>query len=288
MLGDAFYEQFRASYDLKCTDIDVNETWLSYCDFRDWTAYRRDVTEFRPDFLFHLGALTDVEYCELHPDDAYQTNTLGVENAVFIAEELKIPLVYIGTAGIFDGGKEEYDEWDTPNPIGHYSRSKYAGERAVIERAERFYICRAGWMMGGGPRKDKKFVHKVMRQLREGCRELFIVNDQFGALSYTHDFARTVKGLIETPFTGIYNVVCNGATSRLDVTRELLQILGLTDTVKITEVTFDFFREEYFVPRPLHEGLVNKKLKLRGLDRMRDWRVAMREYIESQYAGFLK
>ena len=44
MLGDAFYEKFREDYDLKCTDIDVNEDWLDYLDFRDYEAYRKDVT----------------------------------------------------------------------------------------------------------------------------------------------------------------------------------------------------------------------------------------------------
>ena len=81
MLGDAFYKVFGTDYKLKCTDIDLNEPWLSYLDFRDHESYRKDVMEFKPDYLFHLGAYTDLEYCELHPADTYATNTLSVENA---------------------------------------------------------------------------------------------------------------------------------------------------------------------------------------------------------------
>jgi len=158
MLGEAFYVQFKEDFQLKCTDIDVNEKWLSYLDFRDFTAYRKDVLEFKPDYLFHLGAFTDLEYCELHVEETYKTNTLSVENACYIANELKIPLLYISTAGIFDGNKEFYDDWDKPNPLGHYARSKYAGELFVKENVREHLICRAGWMMGGGPRKDKKFI----------------------------------------------------------------------------------------------------------------------------------
>src|SRR5512132_1651637 len=83
MLGEAFYERFRLDYDLKCTDIDVNEGWLSYLDFRDLGAYRHDVRASRPEYLFHLGAYTDLEYCELHPVDTYAANTMAVENAVY-------------------------------------------------------------------------------------------------------------------------------------------------------------------------------------------------------------
>ena len=52
MLGEAFYKQFKDDYMLKCTDIDVNENWLSYLDFREFEAYSKDVTSFIPiDFL---------------------------------------------------------------------------------------------------------------------------------------------------------------------------------------------------------------------------------------------
>jgi dTDP-4-dehydrorhamnose reductase len=115
MLGEAFYQVFKDDFDLKCTDKDVNVPWLSFLDFRDFEAYRKDVIEFKPDYLFHLGAYTDLEFCEKNVDDTYHTNTIAAENAVFIANELDIPLLYISTAGIFDGAKELYDDWDTPN-----------------------------------------------------------------------------------------------------------------------------------------------------------------------------
>ena len=148
MLGEAFYMQFRNNYELKCTDKDVNADWLSFIDFRDYSVYQKDVVAFKPDYLFHLGAYTDLEFCELHVEDTYRTNTLAVENAVYIANQLEIPLLYISTAGIFDGAKPIYDDWDLPNPLGHYARSKCAGEGFVKEHAHRYLICRAGWMMG--------------------------------------------------------------------------------------------------------------------------------------------
>ena len=177
MLGEAFHEQFKDDYIIKCTDKDVNAPWLSFLDFRDFDAYRKDVEAFQPDYLFHLGAYTDLEWCEQNADEVYLTNTLCVENAVYIANSLNIPLLYISTAGIFDGKKQLYDDWDTPNPLGVYARSKYMGERFVVENAYRYLVCRAGWMMGSGPTKDKKFVQKIMRQLKDGKRELFIVNE---------------------------------------------------------------------------------------------------------------
>ena len=224
MLGEAFHSIFSDDYELKCTDIDVNEPWLSYLDFREFDSYSKDVAEFKPDYLFHIGAYTDLEYCETNQDDTYATNTIAVENAVYIANNLNIPILYISTAGIFDGSKDTFDDWDLPNPMGHYARSKYAGE-LFVEKYYSSFDLSAGWMMGGGPKKDKKFINKIMLQLKEGKKELFVVNDKLGTPTYTHDFAHNVKLLVEKEFWGLYNMVCDGITGRLEVAQELIKYL---------------------------------------------------------------
>lgn len=287
MLGEAFYQNFKNSYILKCTDKDVNDKWLTYLDFRDLDEYSRQVIDFKPDYLFHLGAYTDLEYCEQNADDTYDTNTIAVENAVYLANKLNIPLLYISTAGIFDGSKELYDDWDQPNPLGVYARSKYMGERFVVENANRFLVCRAGWMMGGGPSKDKKFIQKIMKQIKDGKNELFIVNDKDGTPTYTHDFANNVKVLLEKEMWGLYNMVCDGQTSRFEVAEELLNILSKQDSIKLTPVTSDFFKDIYFATRPISERLVNRKLNIRNLNLMRNWKDALNEYISNYYNSYL-
>ena len=287
MLGEAFHRVYRDDYTLECSDIDVNEEWLSFLDFRDRNAYMERVRAFAPDYLFHLGAHTGLEYCELNVDDAYATNTLAVENAVHIANELDIPLLYISTAGIFDGEQDTYDDWDQPNPLGVYARSKYAGERFVVENARRYLVCRAGWMMGSGPRKDKKFIQKMMQQIKAGSTELFVVNDKLGTPTYTVDFARNVRLLLEKEVWGLYNMVCGGMTGRFEVAAELVRMLGREGDIKVTPVDSSHFEKEYFAARPASERLVDRKLTLRGMNTMRDWRVCLREYLDEYYAGYL-
>jgi dTDP-4-dehydrorhamnose reductase len=161
------------------------------------------------------------------------------------------------------------------------------GERFVVENAKRYLVCRAGWMMGAGPTKDKKFIQKLMQQLKDGAKELKVVDDKLGTPTYTRDFARQVQVLIEKEYWGLYNMVCSGVTSRLEVAQYLVKALGKDGDIAVTAVSSDYFAQEYFAPRPPSERLITKKLDLRGVNVMRDWRVCLDEYLAEFYAGYL-
>ncbi len=105
-------------------------------------------------------------------------------------------------------------------------------------------------MMGSGPTKDKKFIQKLMAQLKAGKKELFVVDDKLGTPTYTHDFARNVKLLLEHGHWGVYNMVCGGVTGRLEVAQHLVQLLGLAETVVVTPVSSDYFAQVYYAARP--------------------------------------
>ena len=287
MLGEAFYKIFSKKYKLKCTDKDVNEKWLEYLDFCNSENYKLLVEKFSPNYLFHIGAFTDLEFCEKNQSETFRTNTESVKTAVAISNNLNIPLLYVSTAGIFDGLKEFYDENDIPKPMGVYAVSKYEAEKFVVENCKKYLICRAGWMMGGGPKKDKKFIQKIIKQIKDGKKELFIVDDKFGTPTYTYDFAKNTEALISTNNFGLYNMACEGNTSRYEVTEEILKILNLENSIRLTKVNSDYFSKTFFAKRPNSENLLNKKLNKIGLNLMRPWQVTLKEYLENSYSTYL-
>lgn len=152
---------------------------------------------------------------------------------------------------------------------------------------KKYLVARAGWMMGGGPAKDKKFIQKIMRELKEGTSELFVVHDKAGTPTYTHDFARTAKELIKNEYWGLYNIACKGHTSRLKVATELLSLTGLTEKVTIPPVNSAFFKDTYFVKRPDSECLNTKNLNAKGVNKMRHWKESLKEYVEQYYSDYL-
>ena len=138
--------------------------------------------------------------------------------------------------------------------------------------------------MGGGLKKDKKFINKIIVQLLNGSSELNIVNDKLGTPTYTHDFAKNTFLLIQKNKRGLYNMVCESMTDRLEVDKEMISVLKLEKKIKINEVQSSFFSREYFADRPPNERLVNLKLNEQGLNHMRDWKIALKEYLFDYYS----
>jgi len=285
MLGTHLYKYFSEFHDVLAEDIDCNEPWLRCTDVRSYHDMHFDFSEFHPQVIMNLAAMTDLEHCENHAGEAIATNTLGSANCAALASKFDIPYVYISTAGIFDGKQEFYDDWSVPNPLCIYAKSKYWGE-VIAQSVDKHIVLRCGWQMGSCE-KDKKFIGKIMKQLKAGATELNVVTDKQGTPTYVRDFTLQIEKLLHDKAYGTYNAVCKGSASRYDVAVELLRLLGLQDKVKVNIVSSEFFKGEYFAPRPASEKLLTTKLDELGLNVMRPWQEALAEYV-SENPEFFK
>ena len=73
----------------------------------------------------------------------------------------------------------------------------------------------------------------------------------------------------------------DGSGSRYDVAVEFIRLLGLEKEINIDIVDSEYFKEEYFAPRPYSEKLLNLKLASRGINYMKDWKECLADYVES-------
>lgn len=230
--------------------------------------------KYNPKVILHLAAETDMDRCERDPAWAYEVNAIGTYNMTVVAREIGAKLVYISTAGVFDGDKETpYSEGDMPNPRNYYGHSKYLGELAVRENSEDFLIVRVCWMMGGGPRKDRKFVAKIVEQLEQGKRRINAVTDQIGTPTYGKDLVNALKVLIEEGEKGILHMPNKGFCSRFDVAKLIVEVLNAS--AEVVPVDSSFFNLDAL--RTKNEMLASK------MDIMRPWQDALREYITTEW-----
>lgn len=237
------------------------------------------VEQEEPDIIFHFAAETDVDLCEQKPDHAYITNTLGTENIALTALKYDIPILYISTGCVFNGNKAEpYIEFDTPDPISVYGKSKYEGEKIISSMLNKYFIIRAGWMIGGWE-LDKKFVFKIIKQIKENKKELLVVNDKYGSPTFTFDFANNLLPVINSGRYGLYHMANLGVASRFDIALEIVRILNKGDDVTVKPISSEQFPLP--APRARSEAMNNYKLNLLGLNSMPIWKDSLSKYIES-------
>ena len=146
MVGSYVGDVFKG-WDLALSDIVEG---FERVDVREPDGVRRAVKDARPDVVLHLAAATDVDRCQREADWAYHSNAIGTQNVALACQALDVPLVYVSTGSVFPGDKPEpYIEFDEPGPVNVYAHAKLAGERIVAALLRRYYIVRAGWMIGG-------------------------------------------------------------------------------------------------------------------------------------------
>lgn len=249
---------------------------LDVCDSEEVASVVSDV---EPDVVLHLAAATDVDRCEQDPDWAYRTNAIGTQHVALACQRSGAVLVYVSTGAIFSGEKAEpYIEFDTPQPVNVYGRSKLAAEQIVTSLLQRYYIVRTGWMVGGGV-KDKKFVGKIARLLMEGQTPLRVVNDTWGSPTYAHDLLEGIRALLKTGYYGVYHLVNKGRCTRYEIALVVRDLLDRRDITIVPVSSADFILP---APRGRSEALRNFRLELLGLDTMRAWPDALRDYVERE------
>ena len=294
MLGSALVPAFvAAGHEIVATDIDLRDPtpWgphqpgISHLDVRDRAQVRHAFAAVAPDTVLHLAAETSLEVSDADPDHAYLTNAIATKYVALEARAAAIPMTYISTAGVFDGRADRaYTEFDPPNPLNTYGASKYEGERIVARTVESHYIVRAGWMVGGGARKDHKFVSRILDQIRAGAQTVYAVTDKLGTPTYAPDFSRCLLNLYGSGLFGLYHMACGGDGSRYDVTARILEVLG-RDDIELVPVTSEHFAAEFPAVRPRSEIMRNMVLDLQGMNTMRPWRVALEEYLRTEFAS---
>jgi len=226
-------------------------------DLRDRDAVLQVTGAVRPDTVVHAGAWTAVDGCELDPDRAWAVNALGTRNVAEGADRVGAGVCYLSTDYIFDGtSPQAYTEWDRPNPLSVYGRSKLGGE---LELPPGSLVVRTSWLFG--PTGDN-MVRTVLRLAAEG-RELAFVDDQRGCPTYAPDLAAMVRHLVVARRPGTFHITNQGATTWFQLARDVLALAG-HDPERVRPIATADLRPPRPAPRPANSVLDNTALRLSG------------------------
>lgn len=229
----------------------------------------------KPDIAINCAALTDVDRCEKEEDNAYKVNAIGVKNIAIACRDSGVKLIHISTDYVFNGTKKEpYTEFDKPDPVNVYGKTKLAGEEFVKDILNNYLIIRTAWIFG---KKRNHFVDYVINGIKNN-EEIIAVKDMISSPSYSLDIAMEIKNIINLPETGIFHITNKGYCSRVELVEEIMRILKKPAKVKVVNQS----QWERPARRPYFSALKNYHLSLLGIDDMPGWRDALKRYIRAK------
>jgi dTDP-4-dehydrorhamnose reductase len=236
-------------------------------DVGDRDGVMQAITQLHPQVIVHGGAWTAVDACESDPDRAYRVNALGTRHVAEGARLVGAHVVYVSTDYVFDGQSDRpYREWDDPNPLSVYGRSKLGGERELTALLPGATIVRTSWVCGV---HGANMVKTILRLAAERP-ELAFVDDQHGYPTFTEDLARTIVKLAAARLPGLFHVTNQGATTWYQFARDVLEVAGLDPTIVRAIATSDL-RPPRPAPRPANSRLDNAALRLSGFGLLPDY-----------------
>ncbi len=229
----------------------------------------------QPEIVIHCAALTAVDYCAEHPDEALEVNAFGTQTVALACQTHDSALVYMSTNEVFDGRTQRpYLEYDRPDPINPYAYSKWVGEQIVRDLVRRHYIVRTSWLFAHG---GSNFVQTILQRARAN-QPLRVVVNEIASPTYNNDLAAAISQLIVTGYYGIYHLVNEGFTSRYAFARQILDLAGYTD-VPIEPIALAEYRRASCPPE--YTMLRNVAAARLGIT-LRPWQEALAAFLQAE------
>jgi len=260
-------------------DLEVTSFARSQLDLGQLNRVRSALAETKFELLINCAALTNVDYCESHREEAFLVNADAPRLLAEIANQKSAKLLHFSTDYVFDGKKSDpYAEEDKAVPLSVYGESKLEGERRVLEVSSQHLVVRLSWVFG--PDKPS-FVDQIIQRAREND-VVTAVADKFSAPTYTIDLASWLRLAIDKNANGILHLANNGGCSWQEWAQYAVDVCGgLGIPLKAERVGAVSLADmkNFVAQRPVHTVLSTAKFAALTGVKPRHWRDAVAEYI---------
>ena len=275
--------QLKSIIERNSSDIGNLDQRLKDCEFKFIDYDELDITNleevnnyvqiFQPDVIINCAAYTNVDGCENDKDAAFKVNAIGARNLAIACEKNGAKILQVSTDYVFNGeGSVPFTEYDAPQPVSVYGKTKHIGELYIRENCRRNFIVRTSWLYGEW---GNNFVLTILKAAKEKGH-LDVVDDQRGNPTYAEDLAHHILKIILTDEYGIYHCTGNGECSWYDFACKIVEYSEIGCSV--ARVTSD--RINRAAKRPSYSSLDNMMLRATVGDEMRPWDEALKSFIK--------
>ena len=273
-LGAALVREYQRDYEV--TSYDRRQLDLGQLD-----RVRSILAGTKFELLINCAALTNVDYCESHREEAFLVNAEAPRLLAEIANEKSAKLVHVSTDYVFDGEKTvPYTEEDKAIPLSVYGESKLQGERRALDVSSQHLVVRLSWVFG--PDKSS-FIDQIIQRAREN-EAVTAVADKLSAPTYTIDVASWLRLAIDKNANGILHLANNGGCSWQEWAQYAIDVCrsrGLPLKAERVGAVSLGDMKNFVARRPVHTVLSSAKFTALTGVQPRHWREAVAEYIST-------
>jgi dTDP-4-dehydrorhamnose reductase len=156
----------------------IEDVSMTRLDLSDYDNLKKCFNDIRPDAVIHTAAVSNPNYCEMHPMESRKVNVSASLAIADMCSTASIPLLFTSTDLVFDGSSPPYSESDMVNPINVYSEHKVLAEEMMRDVYPETTICRMPLMFGYSGSVNQGFTSKMIVDLKKGDK-LHLFSDEY-------------------------------------------------------------------------------------------------------------
>lgn len=193
-------------------------------DLTDSSAVQKILVSLRPTQIIHCAALTNVDWCEDHPEEANKMNADSSGYLAQLASGLGARFLHISTDAVFDGKRMNYAERDEPAPLNVYGHSKLRGEREVLRQNPSSVVVRVN-IYGWNGQKKLSLAEWILDQLTRG-KPVPGFTDVYFTPILVNDLADILFAALDRGLSGIYHIGGSERVSKYEFARRVAVEFG--------------------------------------------------------------
>lgn len=255
LVGGYLYKAFFLKDEVIGTSFPEKKDKFLLLDIRDRAALEKLFSKFRPEVVLCPAAISNVEFCQQHPDECRVVNIDALNNLIQQVKRNNCSLVFFSSEYVFDGRNGPYSEDDIPLPINEYGRQKLEAEKLIQEQLDNYIIVRTT-VVYGWEEEGKNFVTQMLKSFRAE-RKMKVPLDQFSSPTYAADLASAVSRLVSASQRGVFNIVGPQVMNRYEFAKIVCDVFNLDSGLLVPVKTSQLNQK---AARPLAAGLKIDKL----------------------------
>jgi len=187
-------------------------------DLTDKKTVFNCIEKIKPDIVIHAAGTKNVNYCETHPEYAFESHVVSTRNLVDALHGSSAPLIYISTDCVFDGIKEFYSENDETSPVNQYGKVKLIAEEYIKQNTSNYLVVRIslmfGWTVG---EQLSNTVQDVILNLRKN-NTITLSQTSYNTPLYARDACQIIIELVKNnTYNGVVHLAGNTRLSRYEL-----------------------------------------------------------------------